>query len=174
MLDRRFFNANLIVQSIANNPSGENFITGTQYIVGENPTGEFSIAQSGQIARYNGLEWNFITPKAGELEVINLSTNEILGYDGISWKAVMKLRTGSFVTEYHILTAEEVEKREITLENFIADEDLPSVAVSVCGIIQIPGIDYDVYGNIVTWKDKFLDNIGLIVGDTVTVQYERR
>ena len=173
MLDRRFFNANLIVQSIADSPD-DNPIAGTQYIVGETPTGEFSRAEPGQIARYNGTTWTFIPPKSGELEVINLSTHEILSYDGFAWNSIMKISTSKAVTEYHILTAEEVDKRKITLMNYIADENLPSVVVSVCGIIQIPGIDYDVYQNIVTWKDKLLDSIGLIVGDNVTVQYERR
>lgn len=173
MLDRRFFNANLIVQSIANSPA-DNPIAGTQYIVGEEPDREFSTAKAGQIACYDGKTWNFIPPKSGELEVINLSTHEILSYDGTAWRPVLKLRTSKTVTEYHILNSKEVDKREITLENYIADEDLPCVVVSVCGIIQMPGIDYDVYENIVTWKNKSLDSIGLIIGDTITVQYERR
>ena len=173
MLDRRFFNANLIVQNIADSPA-DNPIAGTQYIVGENPIGEFSEAKSGQIARYDGANWLFISPKAGELEVINLSTHEILSYDGAMWHSVMRLNTGKVVTEYHFLTADEVEKCSITLENHIADENLSTVVVSVCGIIQMPGIDYDVYENIVSWKNKSLDSLGLIVGDSVTVQYERR
>ncbi len=53
MIDRRFLDANLVVNDIANSP--EEFpINGTQYIVGSNPSEEFAGAVAGSIARYDG------------------------------------------------------------------------------------------------------------------------
>ena len=84
MFDRRFFDVNLIVLGVANEPAANPTI-GTQYIVGDNPTGAFEDVTSGFIARYDGSAWHFITPKAGSLEVLNVATGEILGYNGLEW-----------------------------------------------------------------------------------------
>ena len=85
MLDRRFLDINLVVQGIANSPAA-NPAKGTQYIVGSSPTGAFSGATANQLARYNGSKWIFTTPKAGQLEVLNVETKEVLSFDGTEWK----------------------------------------------------------------------------------------
>ena len=90
MLDRRFLDVNLVVQGIADLPSGTP-ATGTQYIVGSEPTGAFSSAEEGQIARYNGETWQFLTPKEGGLEVINAETGELLTYDGTEWAVTARI-----------------------------------------------------------------------------------
>ena len=93
LLDRRFLNLSLSVQGIVNDP-GEDYSTGTQYIVGENPTGDFSGARTNSIARYDGSDWKFLVPQQGGLEVINLSTAELLAFDGSSWNSVATLGSG--------------------------------------------------------------------------------
>ncbi len=87
LFDRRFLDVSLTVQGIANEPA-ENPALGTQYIVGENPTGAFASATANKIARYDGSKWRFTTPKAGRLEVLNASTSEILRFNGTEWEAV--------------------------------------------------------------------------------------
>ena len=81
MLDRRFFDVNIVVQGIANEPAA-NPTAGTQYIVGQNPTGAFAGVTADTLARYDGSAWTFLPPQEGSLEVINIETGEILGYDG--------------------------------------------------------------------------------------------
>ena len=91
-LDRRFLNFSLSVQAIADEPAA-NPTVGTQYIVGDNPTGDFASASQNQIARYNGSAWLFFTPKAGDLEVFNLDTSQILQFNGEAW--INKLSIGN-------------------------------------------------------------------------------
>ena len=90
MLDRRFFDVNLVVQGVVNEPAA-NPTKGTQYIIGENPTGDFENAEAGQLARYNGSKWIFSTLKEGGLEVINAETGEIMSFDGMFWEPVVTL-----------------------------------------------------------------------------------
>ena len=94
LLDRRFLSISLSVQGIANQPAA-NPTSGTQYIVGSNPTGAFASAATNQIARYNGSDWTFFTPKTGELEVLNLDTGEVLCFNGSAWSAVASLSNNS-------------------------------------------------------------------------------
>ena len=93
MLDRRFFDVNIVVQGIANEPAA-NPTAGTQYIVGQNPTGAFAGVTADTLARYDGSAWSFIPPQEGSLEVINVETGEILGYDGSDWSVITTI-TGS-------------------------------------------------------------------------------
>ena len=89
-LDRRFLNFSLSVLAIANEPAA-NPTAGSQYIVGSNPTGAFASASPNQIARYNGSAWSFISPKNGELEVLNLSNGQILSFNGSAWTSVASI-----------------------------------------------------------------------------------
>lgn len=90
MLDRRFLAISLSVLAVANEPAA-NSTAGSQYIVGSSPTGAFAGATAHSIARFDGSVWNFSAPKAGELEVLNLQTGEILKFDGTAWCAVATL-----------------------------------------------------------------------------------
>ena len=87
MIDRRFLDANLVVNDIANSPE-ESPINGTQYIVGLNPSGAFAGAVAGSIARYDDSVWSFTQPNSQNLEVVNAATGELLKYDGSAWNAV--------------------------------------------------------------------------------------
>ena len=93
MIDRRFLDISLVVEGVADEP--EKSDVGTQYIVGENPSGDFENAEPTQIARYNGEKWIFIPPKEASLEVINSETGEILKFDGMLWESVATLSGGS-------------------------------------------------------------------------------
>ena len=93
-LDRRFLNFSLSVLAIANEPA-DNPTAGSQYIVGSNPTGAFAAASTNQIARYNGSAWSFISPKNGELEVLNLSNGQFLSFNGSAWTSVASISGNS-------------------------------------------------------------------------------
>ena len=333
MLDRRFLDVSLVVQDIANEPAA-NPTVGTQYIVGENPTGAFEDIIHGYIARYDGTKWISITPKAEGLEVLNAKTGELLTvderghwvskvtlstkndfpfkfyipdyaveykdgsptnisghtagdiqidgsgnkiyvansegtfedktsefkgntlffwrtdnnnsypelwtWDGadiqaifpndgdylfdkgecqfytykhseykfqkvnaltpsetlqieggdlfyndedksfyfISAKGCAKFSTGGsggagdeVICENHTLTAEEATAKSFTLANSIKTGKETGVLLSVCGMIQIPGVDYTASGNTISWTGKTLDDIGLQAGDIFVVQY---
>ena len=101
MIDRRFLDVSLIVQGVANEPA-ENPTIGTQYIVDEMPTGDFENAEPGQIARYDGKNWSFITPKDGNLEVINAETGRIMKFNGTEWKTKLALAKAQFVKNFTI------------------------------------------------------------------------
>ena len=90
LLDRRFLYISLSVQGIANEPA-DNPAIGSQYIVGSTPTGTFSQASANSIARYDGTNWAFFSPKAGDLEVLNLETGEVLSFNGSNWTTVFSL-----------------------------------------------------------------------------------
>lgn len=90
LIDRRFLNISLTVAGVADEPA-DNPATGIQYIVGENPSGDFASASPNQIARFDGSAWSFITPKAGELEVLNLDAGEILQFNGEEWVTAASL-----------------------------------------------------------------------------------
>lgn len=94
LLDRRFLNVSIIVQSIANEPAA-NPVAGTQYIVGSTPTGAFAGATANSIANYDGSTWRFSAPKAGELEVLNIATGEILHYNGSNWEVAITINRNS-------------------------------------------------------------------------------
>ena len=92
MLDRRFLDISLIVNGIVNEPDAIP-TTGTQYIVGPMPRGVFENAAQNSIARYDGSDWSFISPRTGkfETEVLNASTGEILQFNGSAWKVISSL-----------------------------------------------------------------------------------
>ena len=93
MLDRRFLTVSLAVQGVANEPAA-NPTEGTQYIVGSSGTGAFAGISANTIARYDGSEWKFAAPKVGRLEVLNISTGEILSFNGLAWVAVATISDG--------------------------------------------------------------------------------
>ena len=173
MLDRRFLDINLVVQGIANSPAA-NPAKGTQYIVGSSPTGAFSGATANQLARYNGSKWIFTTPKAGQLEVLNAETKEVLSFDGTEWKVKTTLSSSGgdeVICESHTLTAEEATAQSFTLANSIKTGKETDVFLSVCGMIQIAGVDYAASGNTISWSDETLADVGLQAGDVFLVQY---
>ncbi|MBQ9565197.1 MAG: DUF2793 domain-containing protein [Synergistaceae bacterium] len=94
-MDRRFVSINTRVEKIANSPSATATpVNGTQYIVGSNPTGAFASANANanDLARYDGSKWKFTRPGTGQLEVLNMDTLEILGWNGTEWAVLARLR----------------------------------------------------------------------------------
>jgi len=88
------FLLNYTINGIVNAPQDKPY-EGMQYIVGNNPAGDFEDdAESGQIARYANERWSFITPKIGD-ELINIETNELLKYtNDYKWVSVLKFNGG--------------------------------------------------------------------------------
>ena len=92
-LDRRFVSISARVEKVANQPtSGITPVNGTQYIVGSSPTGAFASASANDLARYDGSRWKFTKPDTSQLEVLNLDTLEILGWNGTEWAVLARLR----------------------------------------------------------------------------------
>ena len=92
-LDRRFVSIGMRVEKVANQPTtGITPVNGTQYIVGNSPTGAFAGASANDLARYDGSKWKFTKPDTGHLEVLNLDTLEILGWNGTEWAVLARLR----------------------------------------------------------------------------------
>lgn len=90
-LDRRFLDVSLNVKGIANEPAASP-VAGTQYIVGASPTGAFSSASANDLARYDGSKWKFTRPGTGQMEVLNLETAEVLGWNGTEWTILARIR----------------------------------------------------------------------------------
>ncbi len=92
-LDRRFLDVSLNVKGVANEPAlSPTPINGTQYIVGATPSGAFASANTNDIARYDGNKWKFAKPDTSQLEVMNIDTLEILGWNGAEWTVLAQLR----------------------------------------------------------------------------------
>ena len=92
MLDRRLLSVNITISGIATAPAN-NPAVGTQYIVAANPTGDFANATAGSIATYDGSRWVFTAPRADTPEVLNITTSEILKYNGTEWETVTAIRS---------------------------------------------------------------------------------
>ena len=75
------------------------------------------------------------------------------------------------ICENHTLTAEEATAKSFTLANSIKSGKETDVLLSVCGMIQIAGVDYTASGNTISWSGKTLADIGLQAGDVFVVQY---
>ncbi len=92
-LDRRFVSIGMRVEKVANQPTtGTTPVNGTQYIVGSNPAGAFASANANDLARYDGSKWKFTRPDIGHLEVLNMETLEIMGWNGMEWAILARLR----------------------------------------------------------------------------------
>ena len=92
-LDRRFISVGMRVEKIANSPSATATpVNGTQYIVGSTPSGAFASANANDLARYDGTKWKFTRPNTAQLEVLNLDTLEILGWNGTEWAVLARIR----------------------------------------------------------------------------------
>ena len=95
IINRRFLDVSLSVQGVANQPPATPApVNGTQYIVGDAPAGAFASATAGSLARYDGYKqtWVFTKPAAGQMELLNVDTKEIMAFDGTAW--VVKANLG--------------------------------------------------------------------------------
>ena len=176
MLDRRFIDANLIINGFVNSPP-DNPAYGAQYIVGTDPDGDFKNASPNYIARYNGSEWLFYAPRADGLELINAATGEILKYDNTSesWKVAASF-SSSLVpcTEIHTLTAQEATAKSFSLSNNIATGQENNIQLFVSGIAQAVGVDFAASGNTISWSGKGLEAIGMDKDDIFIVHYYKQ
>ena len=92
---------------------------GDQYIVGDEPTGEFEGTTSGSIARYKETEeggtWEFLTP-VRDIKVINIRNGYILKYNGSEWQhiATISLQNNAKLLNSIVVTDAE---QDITLSS---------------------------------------------------------
>ncbi len=92
-------------------------------------------------------------------------------YDA-SIPAFVKIGGGQeFVTEIHTLTAAEATAKTFSLENSIAFGKESSILLFVSGVAQAYGIDFSASGNLISWDDKALEDIGLAAGDLFIIHY---
>ena len=116
MLDRRFLDAKLTIKGFAESMPGSP-TNGEQWIVSKEWGTDYPYAVVNAIAKYDAWsgKWKFITPSARtSLEVINLSTNEILRFDG-SWTAVGSL--GGYIYPFVVDVAYKTTPPENTIDN---------------------------------------------------------
>ena len=79
--------------------------------------------------------------------------------------------SSSPILENHTLTAAEALAESFTLENSVASGTENNVLLSVCGISQIPNVDFTVSGNTISWGNKALHEITFVAGDTFSISY---
>ena len=175
-LDRRFLEVSLNVRGVANEPASSPApVNGTQYIVGSTPSGAFASASANDIARYDGSKWKFTRPDTSQLEVLNLDTSEILGWNGTEWAVLAQISGGggNWIAESHVLTAAEAAAKGFSLTRTVASGSETNVLLAVCGVVQTVGTDFTISGSAVSWANKGLDTIGPTAGDVFVVHYEQ-
>ena len=77
----------------------------------------------------------------------------------------------TLATEAHSLTAAEVTAKGFTLAHNIASGQEGNILLFISDIAQTVGVDFSASGNSITWNNKVLDDIPLIVGDSLLIQY---
>lgn len=169
MFDRRYLDINFSVLGVSDAPAGTPG-KGDQYIVGSNPDGPFAGIAPNSLAVYTGSKWSFYAPRTDTLEVLNISTKEVLKYNGAAWVPVVSLSaSGSTVTETHIITATEIAACSFALTYPVAQGT--DTELHVCGVQQVEGIDFTASANTISWAELGLADIELLPGDTFTVRY---
>ena len=105
---------------------------------------------------------------------LNKADNSLYIFDGT---ALIKVGGNSssdsltLATEAHSLTAAEVTAKGFTLSHNIASGQEGNTLLFVSGIAQTVGVDFSASGNSITWNNKALDDIPLIAGDSLLIQY---
>ena len=97
MIDRRFLDISMSVLGVVDEPPASPApVKGTQWIVGDEPKGEFASATAGSLARYDGNKWKFMKPAIGQMELLNIATGKIVAWDGADWAVKASLDDGNF------------------------------------------------------------------------------
>ena len=107
-INRRFLDVSMTVQGTANEPpASPEPVNGTQYIIGDTPAGAFANATPGAVARYDGYKqaWVFTKPAAGQMEILNLDTKQIMAWDGTAWTERAELGGGTTVDQTYDATS---------------------------------------------------------------------
>ncbi len=104
---------------------------------------------------------------------LNKEDNCLYIYNGSTFVKIGGSSGGatSTATEIHTLTTDEVTAKAFTLSNSIASGQENNILLFVSGVAQNAGIDFTASGNSISWNNKGLDNIGLIVGDVFIIHY---
>jgi len=136
----------------------------------------YALTTDFKIYEYDGTTWTATDVPDGGI-FLNKADNYVYVYDakaGAFVKASVDTVSGAgdeVICENHTLTAEEATAKSFTLANSIKSGKETGVLLSVCGMIQIAGVDYTASGNTISWTGKTLDDIGLQAGDIFVVQY---
>ncbi len=91
------------ILGVLSNPAGIIPQKGDQFIVGDSPAGDFSQATTGAIAVYNGEDWSFITPVAGEFEFVNINNGQILRYTSNGWECIAQVSLAGNVRSIEVI-----------------------------------------------------------------------
>ena len=91
------------ILGVLSNPAGIIPQKGDQFIVGDSPAGDFAQATPGVIATYNGEDWSFITPVAGEFEFVNINNGQILRYTSNGWECIAQVSLAGNVRSIEVI-----------------------------------------------------------------------
>lgn len=85
---------------------------------------------------------------------------------------VLPTPSAEFVyTEKHTLTADEATANAFELTYNVVTGKEANVMLAVCGMVQVPGDDFEISGNVVAWTGKGLADIGMEANDIFVVSY---
>lgn len=76
------------------------------------------------------------------------------------------------VIEKHVLTAGELDQGYFELGHSVVVGHESEVLLFVGGVAQVAGVDFVANGNRISWSEKGLDEIELVAGDILVVQYK--
>ena len=110
-------------------------------------------------------------PSIADEQIIDAYIGEEMTPYQILGENISVTPSSSPVLENHTLTATEALAESFTLENSVASGTENNVLLSVCGIAQIPNVDFTVSGNTISWADKALHEITFVAGDTFSISY---
>lgn len=91
------------ILGVLSNPAGIIPQKGDQFIVGDSPAGDFAQSTTGAIAVYNGEDWSFITPVAGEFEFVNINNGQILRYTSNGWECIAQVSLAGNVRSIEVI-----------------------------------------------------------------------
>ena len=110
-------------------------------------------------------------PSIADEQIINAYIGEEMTPYQILGENISATPNNSPVIENHTLTAAEALAESFTLENSVAAGTENNIFLSVCGVAQIPEVDFTVSGNIISWGNKALHEITFVAGDTFSISY---
>ena len=110
-------------------------------------------------------------PSIADEQIINAYIGEEMTPYQILGENISATPSNAPVLENHTLTAAEALAESFTLENSVATGTENNILLSVCGVAQIPEVDFSVSGNTISWDNKALHEITFVAGDTFSISY---
>ena len=126
--------------------------------------GTVQFARTNFTASGNTISWHNKT-----LDSIGLKAGDVISVQYISSNS----SENTLISEKFTLTSRDILSKSLELSGNIADGQENNVLCFIGGNVQFAETDFTASGNIISWKNKTLDTIGLKAGDIIVVQYAR-